>query len=369
LAAGLLVEEVAKSFGSQQVLREISFSLGEGETGVIVGTSGVGKTTLLNVIAGTLRADAGRILIDGRLVESKGGEGNGGVHVKPTDRNVGYVFQDYLLFPHMSVFENVAYGLRAHHFPSPRVREEVTEVLDVIGLQDIRDKKPGQISGGQMQRVALARAIVLKPKLLLLDEPLSALDRQTRETLRTELRGIFDRLATTAVYVTHDLDEAFFFGEKIGILRSARLSSFGTRGELLRTMSSSTAEFLGFNLLKARFLRQDGPDYEFLATEWERRVLVRLSDRPSVRAGQDVVLAVSPDALRLAPVGGSALEGIRTRIDDVREFKDRVQMVLGDSEHRLVCEMSGLEFHERSLAKGDTVRVTIASASLVRDAG
>lgn len=368
MTAGLLVEGVGKSFGSQEVLRDITFSLEEGETGVIVGTSGVGKTTLLNVIAGTLRTDAGRVLIDGGLVESKDGRGNGGVHMRPTDRNVGYVFQDYLLFPHMTVFENVAYGLKAHHFPEHKVREEVSEVLGIIGLQNIRDKKPGQISGGQMQRVALARAIVLKPKLLLLDEPLSALDRQTREALRTELRGIFDRLATTAVYVTHDLDEAFFFGQKMGILRSCRLSSFGTRGELMRTMNSSTAEFLGFNLLKARFLQQDGPDYEFLATEWETRVLVHLSDRPSVKAGQDVVLAVSPDALRLAPLGDSALEGIRARIDDTREFKDRVQMVLGESEHRLVSEMSQLEFHERLLTKGDTVRVTIASASLVRDA-
>ncbi len=363
---GLELEGVSKSFGNQEVLRDVTLSLGAGETGVIVGSSGVGKTTLLNVIAGTLRADAGRVWIGGDLVESNGGR-DGAVHLRPSERNVGYVFQDYLLFPHLTVFENVAYGLRARHASDQVVRDEVMGILDAVGLREVRDKKPGQVSGGQMQRTALGRAIALKPRLLLLDEPLSALDRQTRETLRLELKRIFAQLATTAVYVTHDLDEGFFFGQKIGILRPGKLSSLVTRDDLLRNMNCSTAEFLGFNLLKVRYLRSEGSLCVFQATEWDQMFHVEVANAPQLSEGQDALLAFPPDSVGISRPGMGSAPGIRTEVSDVQEFKDKARVTFGDSQHMIVGEMPALEFRRLAVGRGDTVTVVIGSAWIVSD--
>ena len=277
LSSALEVERISKSFGSNRVLKDVTFSIESRNIGTLVGPSGSGKSTLLNIISGIYDADEGKITIDGQVVESGGAGSKFSLHAKPAERNVGYVFQDYLLFPHMSVFENIAFGLRARHFSESSIKNHVISVLKTVGLEELRDRKPSEISGGQMQRVALARALVLEPKLLLLDEPLSALDRQTRETLRVELKKIFDSIGTTVVYVTHDLDEAFFLGQQIGILRSGELISFGRKTDLLKDMNRSTAEFLGFNLAKAQLRRTEGLEQVVFVPDLETEVRVSLS--------------------------------------------------------------------------------------------
>jgi len=359
--SGVEVRGLSKSLGSRQVLCELDFALEMGKTGAIVGPSGAGKTTLLNIISGLVVADAGRVAIDGVTV-AQSSEGKPRIHVPPSVRNVGYVFQDYLLFPHMTVFENVAYGLRARHSPSSTVMEKVSGALERMGVRELRDKKPSQISGGEMQRVALARAIVLEPKLLLMDEPLSALDRSTRETLRLELKRTFDELATTVLYVTHDLDEAFFLGQSLGILHSGRLSFFSSKGDLLGRMGRSTAEFLGFNLVEGRLLAVNGSGGTLQIPGWEP-VTVPLLNESAGRVGQDVVVAVPPESVRIVTQGGAP--GVRARINDVWEFKDRVQIVLGDPGKRLVCEVSSLEFRKLALNRGDYVKLTLENALLL----
>ena len=359
MALGLEVQGLTKSFGKETILRDISFSLEVGKTGVIVGTSGVGKTTLLNIIAGVVRADTGRISIDGNVVED-----SNEARVRSVERNIGYVFQDYLLFPHMSVFDNVAFGLRARHISSSTITEKVSNVLDAVGLSELRDKKPDQISGGQKQRISLARAMVLEPKLLLLDEPLSALDRQTREVLRVELKKIFTKLETTALYVTHDLDEAFFFGERIGIMRSGSLPFFGDKNALLTHMNRSTAEFLGFNLLKAQFLRLNGSDYVFLLSDWNCEVPLQLASQPELGAKDQIILAISPSSLRLSVDHDS---GLVARVKEVWEFKDRVQIVVESREQKMISEISSQEFRELLPKPGDILQVVIGHAYPVSD--
>jgi len=360
---GVQVEGVRKSLGGREVLHGVSFALESGKTGAIVGPSGSGKSTLLNVISGLLEADDGRVSIDGSVVGERA-NGVARVNVPPSQRNVGYVFQDYLLFPHMTVFENVAYGLRARHASDSTVRERVAASLEKVGLRELRDKKPPQISGGQMQRVALARAIVLEPKLLLLDEPLSALDRSTRESLRVELRRTFDELATTAVYVTHDLDEAFFLGQSVGILHSGELSFFESKSDMLGRMSRPTAEFLGFNLVRARLLGVNGSGAVLHIEGWDP-VTVPLVYESAHRVGQDVVVAVPPESVKVSPEASG--QGVRARIEELYEFKDSVQLVVGYGASRLVCQVPNLEFRQLSLKRGDPVKLALESALLLSD--
>ena len=269
MESGLEVNRISKSFGSNKVLHNVTFCLNEGTIGALVGPSGAGKTTLLDIITGFCNADEGTVSIGGRLVE-RGGELP--LRLRPIERNVGYVFQDYVLFPHMTIFENIAFGLRAHHISESSVRKRVSDILRMVGIEELRDRKPSQISGGQTQRVAVARALVLEPKLLLLDEPLSALDMQTRETVRSELKVIFESLGTTVIYVTHDLDEAFFLGQKIGIILSGELMFFGTKSDLFTEMTQATAEFLGFNLIKVEPRRVEGAECVVFVPEWDTEV-------------------------------------------------------------------------------------------------
>ncbi len=343
------------------MLRDINFELEAGAVGAIVGPSGSGKSTLLNILSGVLSPDSGEVYVDGTLVERACYGEKSAVHIPPSDRNVGYVFQDYLLFPHMTVLENVAFGLKARHLPDQRIKGDVVEMLDTLGLRDLGDKRPGQLSGGQMQRVALGRALVLNPGVLLMDEPLSALDWQTRETLRSELRRVFDQFKTTVVYVTHDLDEAFYFGHKIGVLGSGRLAPLGTRDEILGTMSSSTARFFGFNLIKARLLRSDGPFYVFSAKEWGGEIGVTLVRPHRLALGEEVLLAFSPTAVRLNPPRNE-LEPIKTVVLDVRQFRNTVQIVFGEPPRTAVAEVPLHEFGEQALKKGDPVSFSIATA-------
>lgn len=344
------------------MLTDVNFELEEGTVGVIVGPSGSGKTTLLNVLSGVLSPDAGEVYVDGTLVE-RAGE----VSTPPSDRNVGYIFQDYLLFPHMTVFENVAYGLKARHLPEQRVNAEVQGMLDALGIRELGGMKPGQISGGQMQRVALGRALVLNPGVLLMDEPLSALDWQTRETLRAELRRIFGQFKTTVIYVTHDLDEAFYFGNRIGVLGSGKLARLGTREDILGTMNSSTARFFGFNLMRARLLRTEGPLGVFSAPEWRGLVHVTLVGSRRPTPDEDVLLAFAPSAVRLGSSGGAA-ENMRAEVLDVRQFRDTVQVVVGEPPRTVVAEVPAHEFDSRPLKRGDGVTLSIAAAWAVVDA-
>ncbi|MGH9755162.1 MAG: ABC transporter ATP-binding protein [Blastocatellia bacterium] len=232
----VIVHGLSKWFGSEQVLDDVSFSIGEGESLVLLGPSGSGKSTTLRLIAGLETPDGGEIFLRGKRIE----------HLRARERNVGVIFQNYALFPRMTVAENIGFGLRIRKWGRKKRREVVDRLLDLIGLQDQRDKFPSQISGGQQQRVAIARALAYEPDLLLFDESFSALDPQTRTGLRREIRALLRKLRIPALLITHDQEEAMEMGDQIAILNRGRLEQLGAPDEVYNDPQTEfVATFLG----------------------------------------------------------------------------------------------------------------------------
>src|SRR5947209_5836169 len=229
----------------------LAFSAETGKTTVLLGESGAGKSTVLRLLAGLLRPQLGHIsLNDTTYFDSERH-----IIVPPQERPFGYVFQDYVLFPHLSVFENVAFGLRAQHLSRQLICQRVSTVLEQVRLVGLEQRRPAQLSGGQQQRVAIARALVLQPQLLLLDEPLAALDVQTRREVRQELRRILANVAITTVFVTHQYLEALLFGHSILVLDAGRVIQQGSQLALLEhPRSSYVAELVGLNFFRGRLV-------------------------------------------------------------------------------------------------------------------
>ena len=228
---------------------DIAFQARPGSTTVLVGESGAGKTTALRLLAGLERLDHGFARLDGEPYA----DAATGWHLPAWQRDVGYVAQDYALFPHLTVFQNVAFGLRSAGVHRSQIRRQVEEALGLLGIAPLIDRPSPHLSGGQQQRVALARALVLSPRLLLLDEPLSSLDLQTRRAVRGELKALLTRLPCVTVYVTHSPVEALVFGDQIVVLESGRVAQAGSREELLRRPRSAfVAELIGTNLFIGR---------------------------------------------------------------------------------------------------------------------
>ncbi len=228
---------------------DVAFEAPAGSTTVVVGESGAGKTSVLRLLAGLDRLDDGNVTLDGVPYA----DAASGLHVPAWQRDIGYVAQDYALFPHLSVYENVAFGLRAGGTAARRIRQMVDESLGLVGIPELAGRMPRRLSGGQQQRAALARALVLGPRVLLLDEPLSSLDIQTRRVVRVELRGLLQRLPCVTIYVTHSPIEALVFGDQIVVLDEGRVAQAGSREELLRhPRSPFVAELIGTNLFIGR---------------------------------------------------------------------------------------------------------------------
>jgi len=243
----LTIRTVEKSFGAMPVLRGVTLDVAAGEFLTILGESGSGKTTLLRLIAGFEQPDRGEIAIDGERIDP----------LPPNRRPVNTVFQHYALFPHLSVFENVAYGLRVSRVAKPEIEKRVGEALELVQMSKFARQAPARISGGQQQRVALARALVNRPKLLLLDEPLSALDAALRRQMQTELKALQRQVGITFVFVTHDQDEAMVMSDRIALLRSGVLEQVGPPREIYRRPRTTyTAQFIGqTNLLQGTSAR------------------------------------------------------------------------------------------------------------------
>ncbi|WP_214316582.1 ABC transporter ATP-binding protein [Nonomuraea sediminis] len=230
------VRGVSKMYGEAVALADVSLHVRAGEFMTLLGSSGSGKSTLLNVVAGFTEPTSGSVEVDGADITS----------APPYRRDLGMVFQHYALFPHMSVFENVAFPLRRRRVRGKELAERVAAALDTVELGALRDRRPGQLSGGQQQRVALARAIVFQPRVLLMDEPLGALDKRLREQLQLEIKRLHRELGITFVFVTHDQEEALTMSDRIALLRDGRVVQVGTPADLYeRPASRYVAEFLG----------------------------------------------------------------------------------------------------------------------------
>ena len=236
MTAAIELQDASRAFGAIVALDRVSLTIAPGEFFALLGPSGSGKTTCLRLIAGFDRPDSGRILLEGEDVTD----------APPYDRNVNTVFQDYALFPHMSVAENVAYGLRVRGVGTDERRKRAREMLELVRLADFGERRPAQLSGGQKQRIALARALINQPAVLLLDEPLGALDLKLREEMQTELKGLQKRLGITFVFVTHDQGEALSMADRVAVFSQGRVEQLDTpRGLYMRPRTAFVANFVG----------------------------------------------------------------------------------------------------------------------------
>jgi ABC-type Fe3+/spermidine/putrescine transport system ATPase subunit len=226
------VENVSKAYNKIPVIREMSLDIEKGERVVILGPSGCGKTTLLRLIAGFIHPDKGKITIDGKAVSD-----NGKCIIKPEGRQVGMVFQDLALWPHMSSYKNIEFGLKAKRVSKAEIRERIDAILEKVQMVEFRNAYPGELSGGQQQRIALARALVTRPKILLMDEPLSSLDTDLRHVLMKEILRLQEELAITMIYVTHDREEAFSLATKIVVMTEGKIQKIGTVSQIKEYLS------------------------------------------------------------------------------------------------------------------------------------
>lgn len=227
---------VEKNYGTNRVVRNLNMEIEEGEFLTLLGPSGCGKTTTLRMIAGFEDATSGSIVVEGESVEKK----------EPYERNVNTVFQSYALFPHMTIYDNIAYGLKIKKVQKDEIKERVTEMLELVQLVGFEKRRPSQLSGGQKQRVAIARALINRPKVLLLDEPLGALDLKLRKQMQIELKRLQRKLKTTFVYVTHDQEEALTMSDRIAIMNGGKLEQLGTPTEIYeKPKTKFVASFIG----------------------------------------------------------------------------------------------------------------------------
>ena len=285
------LRDVSKAFGSVAALQDVSLEVREGEFFTLLGPSGSGKTTVLRVIAGLLAADSGTVLLAGVDVTTK----------PPYERDLAVVFQSLALFPHMSVAENIAFPLRMRRWRRERMRHAVAEALALVQLPDIGDRKVTELSGGQRQRVALARSLVYQPRLLLLDEPLSALDRRLREDMQLELARLHHELGVTIINVTHDQREAMLVSDRIAVMNDGIVVQLGYGREIYdRPATSFVAAFLGDPLLLAGTVRrQAGGDCSFEHGDFVVRVTKDAAEGAAT-------LVLRPEQLSLVPVGSRA---------------------------------------------------------------
>ena len=336
---------------------DVAFAAPAGATTVIVGESGAGKTSLLRLAAGLDRPDEGRIVLDGTVFTDT----DSGVHLPPWRRDVGYASQDYALFPHLSVARNVAFGLRAAGVSRREIERRVAAVLERTGIAHLAVRRPATLSGGQQQRAALARALVLDPRLLLLDEPLAALDLQTRRQVRGELRALLRELGCTTLYVTHSPLEALLFGDRIVVLEGGRISQAGGREDLLRhPRSRYVAELVGMNLFVGRAA---GGGAEATVRTAEGDITVAGAD-----ATGDVFVTVDPRqvTLHVQPPQGSAqnvFAGPILELVHEPPAGDRVRVVLG-TRPPLVAEVTREAVESLGLAEGMRVHASFKATGV-----
>jgi iron(III) transport system ATP-binding protein len=289
------VRNLFKRFGKVAAVNHINLDIEKGEMLTLLGPSGCGKTTTLRCIAGLEKPEEGDIVIDGKPMLAQG-------FVPPSRRGIGMVFQNYAVWPHMKVFNNVAYGLKLQKLPSKTIRDKVGKVLDLVGLGGLEDRYPGQLSGGQQQRVALARALVRNPKVLLLDEPLSNLDAKLREKMRFEIKSLVRRMGITAVYVTHDQAEAMVISDRIAVMDAGNVVQVGNAREIYeRPADRFVADFIGtMNFIPGDITEVlDGNRMVRVNTEFSERLVCTLSGGMRPETGKRVYASIRPEDVQL----------------------------------------------------------------------
>ncbi|MFB7845135.1 ABC transporter ATP-binding protein [Microbacterium sp. NPDC056052] len=347
-SGGVEISGVTKFYGEAIAVDRLSLSIRPGEFLSLLGPSGCGKTTTLRMIAGFEHPDEGDIRLSGRSV----------LGLPPHKREVNTVFQAYALFPHMTVAENVAYGLQQRKVPKAEQRERVAEALDMVQLRRFADRKPTQLSGGQQQRIALSRALINRPSVLLLDEPLAALDRQLREEMQLELKLLQARLGTTFVFVTHDQSEALSMSDRIAVMRAGRIEQLAAPADVYAEPASAyVASFIGQqNFLHGTALGGDAVDTH-AGTVHGRWGGERTAP------GSAVVASIRPEFVRLAPAGTADGPGIDGTVLGVSHLGETLQVAVevGREQAFLVrIPAPGAP----AVAVGDAVRCTWSSSDV-----
>jgi spermidine/putrescine transport system ATP-binding protein len=314
------LKNVTKRFGDVTAADNVSLEIKRGEFFSLLGPSGCGKTTTLRLVAGFEHPTEGEILINNVNVSNK----------RPYERNVNTVFQSYALFPHLTVAGNIRFGLERKKKPKDQMSKLVEEALDLVQLNEMGDRYPRQLSGGQQQRVALARALVLRPEVLLLDEPLGALDLKLRKAMQIELKSLQEKIGITFIYVTHDQEEALTMSDRIAVMASGRLAQVGTPEEIYeRPRTRFVADFIGESNCFSGIITAAGEDTVALKTEGD--LTVSLPPDQGLSVGQQVQFSVRPEKFRVDPEN--------TTTDWENQFVGEIvnKIYLGDSSHYVIA--------------------------------
>jgi len=351
--AYLQIENLTKHFGEFVAVRELSLQINDGEFICFLGPSGCGKTTLLRAIAGLDPQSSGSIIQDGKNISN----------LPPSERDFGIVFQSYALFPNLTVFQNVAYGLENQRLPKEEIRKRVVELLELVGMPEHTDKYPAQLSGGEQQRVALSRALATSPGLLLLDEPLSALDARVRAALRQEIRALHERLGVTTILVTHDQEEALSMADRIVVMNHGSIEQVGTPEEIYGTPASPfVADFIGV--------------MNFMQGEITSSGTVRIGENSincettNLQVGRKVRLTVRPeDILCSADSASDQAESVNSfavKVDSLEFLGSFCRLILSGPEGfgKLKADISTHQVHELKVTQDSRLTAEFPSRNL-----
>ncbi len=339
----LVLQDIYKSFGNTPVLRGIGLEAAQGEFITLLGSSGCGKTTTLRIIAGLETPDQGRVLLEGKDMTD----------VEPNKRDVNTVFQNYALFPHMNVEQNIGYALKIRKRPKNEIKEEVKHMLDLVQLSGYEKRMPGELSGGQKQRGAIARGLINRPKLLLLDEPLGALDLQLRRQMQQELKRLQKKLGITFIYITHDQEEALNMSDRIAVMKDGRFEQIGTPSQVYDSPKTSyVARFVGTaNIVKGTVGAVSGDSVEFVGQNGKASFGSR---GYSFVPGSPVTLAVRGEqAQAVKGEEGPGLAGVVQEKSFAGGMLRIAVELAGGGE--FICSRHGID---SELVPGDPVRVT-----------
>ncbi|MGJ4917781.1 ABC transporter ATP-binding protein [Bradyrhizobium oligotrophicum] len=319
--------QVVKRFAALTVVDDLGLDIARGEFVALLGPSGSGKTTLLMMLAGFEQPTSGTIAVNGVRVDG----------LPPHKRNMGVVFQNYALFPHMSVRDNIAFPLKMRGTPKPEIATRVARVLDMVKLSAMAERKPAQLSGGQQQRVALARALVFEPQVVLMDEPLGALDKKLREQMQLDIRDLHRRLGLTIVFVTHDQDEALTMSDRIAVFNHGRIEQIGTPREIYELPRTPfVAEFIGeTNLLSCKVAEQAGEAMRLTTDSGLTLSAHAGADRVD---GGKVQVSIRPEAIRINDHAAATANRLTARIMDAVYFGDHMRLVATVGAQRLIIK-------------------------------
>ena len=357
--AKVLIRDLNKMYDEVHAVKNVNLEIGDREFVVLVGPSGCGKTTTLRMVAGLEDISSGEISIDGRVVND----------LAPMDRDIAMVFQNYALYPHMSVHDNMAFGLKMRKFERPEIEKRVRQAAEILGIGPLLARKPRQLSGGQRQRVALGRAIVRNPRVFLFDEPLSNLDAALRVQMRVELKRLHERLETTAIYVTHDQVEAMTLGDRVVVMKDGVVQQEGAPLALYqRPANRFVASFIGSPAMNFLPVTLAWTDHSLWAESPGVRLKVPPAKTEQLRqySGQRIVLGVRPEALRVANGADPADYVFDSKVEVVEPLGSEILLNVRAGEHAIVARVdpaTRIKVHEGVRLAFDPARLHFFDAA------